>query len=274
MSKEYLTRHYPQIVVEVHTNTPDECIPKPFLMTSLSNSQGLAPTLTIGIRLGYHQTVTVEAHFACDELDHDYVQYLLTNLEFYIEHAMCPGTNMVNCPLASPTAIDTLLTEFCHPASNTDIHYQAITNLVDTIATRSQAYGHLVAVETPDDSITYSQLLTLSQYLARSLLQHGVSAQTRVAVLAAKNIPTIATMLALWTLGAIYVPIDVQLPAERQKYMMTTAECPIIVNAFNPHSSNWPDALSYDSLKEIHLVTPHPTASTSHQYSPSDLLYI
>ncbi|KAJ1982497.1 hypothetical protein H4R35_000279 [Dimargaris xerosporica] len=275
VSKGCLKRHYPQIVVEVHNDVTDECTPKHLPMASLTNSQGLAPALTIALCLGHNQSINVEARFACDELDHGYVQHLLSGLEFYIEQALCPETNLTKCLLASPTVTDMLLTEFCHPASNTDAHHQPITNLVDTIAERSQAHGHLVAVEAPNDAITYEQLLALVPRLAWSLQQHGVNAQTRVAVLAAKNIPTIATILALWTLGAIYVPIDVQLPVDRQRYMMSTAECTTIVDASSSLGANWPDALSYTSLIEAHSIQLHfspPIAS--YQYSPSDLLYI
>ncbi|WP_448695033.1 amino acid adenylation domain-containing protein [Pseudomonas moraviensis] len=94
-----------------------------------------------------------------------------------------------------------------------------------TIAQRFSAQADqrpdAIAAVYQGQQLTYGQLNSQANDLARHLLELGVKPDDRVAVVARRGLDTLAGLLAVLKAGAAYVPIDPAQPRERLSYLLT-----------------------------------------------------
>lgn len=85
------------------------------------------------------------------------------------------------------------------------------------------------AIEFENEHITYRELNTLANKLARSLREKGVKAGTIVAILMDRKPEFIIGILAVLKAGGAYLPIDSKYPRERIKYILSDSQSFIIL---------------------------------------------
>ncbi|MEU5647271.1 AMP-binding protein [Streptomyces milbemycinicus] len=90
----------------------------------------------------------------------------------------------------------------------------------DTARTRANA----VAMKDDEHELTYGRLATWAARIAEVLAHHGVRPGDRVAVTGPRGAAIVAAMLAAVSVGATYVPLDVEYPARRLEYMAADSE--------------------------------------------------
>ena len=76
------------------------------------------------------------------------------------------------------------------------------------------------AVAYGGESLTYAQLNGRANQLARYLCSNGLAAGEYVPVLMSRSLQMVVVQLALLKSGAVYLPIDPELPAERREFMV------------------------------------------------------
>ncbi|MCP4157996.1 MAG: amino acid adenylation domain-containing protein, partial [bacterium] len=76
-------------------------------------------------------------------------------------------------------------------------------------------------------SLTYSELNAKANRLARYLRSRGVTPDSITAVMAERTVLVPAAILAVLKAGGAYLPIDVNYPEERKKYMLTDSGVPL-----------------------------------------------
>ncbi len=81
-----------------------------------------------------------------------------------------------------------------------------------------------IAVTCHDKCLTYSQLMQLSTGIQHALAVKGIKAGDRVAVSLERGIAILPCLLAIMTMGAVYVPIDPNLPAKRIAYILEDSQ--------------------------------------------------
>ena len=86
-----------------------------------------------------------------------------------------------------------------------------------------------VAVVDGDGSLTYGELESRSNQLARHLVGLGVEPETLVGVNLSRTTDLLVTVLAILKAGGAYLPLDAAFPAERLAYMLEDAGAPIVV---------------------------------------------
>ncbi|KAI0552988.1 putative hybrid PKS-NRPS enzyme [Xylaria curta] len=84
-------------------------------------------------------------------------------------------------------------------------------------------YGDRIAVTDQDGDFSYFQLHEQSAHIGEALLQKGIRSGDTVAVLCHPSINSVASFLAILRIGAVYVPLDLSLPATRHKAMISTS---------------------------------------------------
>ncbi|WP_455883678.1 amino acid adenylation domain-containing protein [Pseudomonas putida] len=87
---------------------------------------------------------------------------------------------------------------------------------------------HAVAAVQQGQQLTYAQLNRQANALAHHLIERGVQADDRVAILARRGLDTLVGLLAILKSGACYVPIDPAHPAERLHYLLQDS-APVVV---------------------------------------------
>ncbi|MFJ5559455.1 amino acid adenylation domain-containing protein [Streptomyces sp. NPDC093250] len=82
---------------------------------------------------------------------------------------------------------------------------------------------HAVAVVDGDDELTYAQLDSRANRLARLLIDRGVGPEDLVAVILPRSATMVVAALAVLKAGAGYLPVDSAYPADRIGYMLQDA---------------------------------------------------
>ncbi len=92
----------------------------------------------------------------------------------------------------------------------------------------TQSYRSRVAVKTPDLSLTYEELNRLANTIA-SLLAALSSGTKPIAILLGNNERMIGSMLAVWKLNRIVVPLDPGYPEKRLDYILQDSTADILI---------------------------------------------
>ncbi|WP_394540544.1 non-ribosomal peptide synthase/polyketide synthase [Lysobacter enzymogenes] len=80
-----------------------------------------------------------------------------------------------------------------------------------------------------DERLSYAQLHERAQRLAGALRARGIRAEDRVAVALPRSTELVVALLAVLKAGAVYLPLDVDYPAERLAYMLADAAPAIVI---------------------------------------------
>lgn len=129
-----------------------------------------------------------------------------------------------------------------------------------------------LALRTPTESLTYSELAAVVTSLTRKLLDAGVQPGSLVAIYMAKGWEQVAAALAVLSLGAAYVPIDVQLPSERRNSLLSRCAVSVaLCQRGSIASSKWPASVRrVDVSRATNLDATRPPLSIS----PDQLAYV
>ena len=91
--------------------------------------------------------------------------------------------------------------------------------------------AHNLAVADDKSSMTYSELSHASNVLARRLTSAGVCPGDFVAVMLDRTINFPLAVIGIHKAGAAYVPIDLEYPEERRKYMVNDVRPKIVIDS-------------------------------------------
>ena len=86
-----------------------------------------------------------------------------------------------------------------------------------------------IALENSNGVYTYLEVNERANQIAHKLLSLGIKEGDIVGLMAEKNLETIIGFLAIFKVGAAYLPIDTKYPEKRIKYMMLDSECKILL---------------------------------------------
>jgi amino acid adenylation domain-containing protein len=99
-----------------------------------------------------------------------------------------------------------------------------------------ELFEHRVAIEPDavaavcgDRSWTYRELNGRANRLGRALLERGLLPEDTVAVVTERNLDWMASVLAVFKAGGVYLPIEPHFPADRIAKMLSRARCRIAV---------------------------------------------
>ncbi|MBB5803972.1 amino acid adenylation domain-containing protein/non-ribosomal peptide synthase protein (TIGR01720 family) [Saccharothrix ecbatanensis] len=109
-----------------------------------------------------------------------------------------------------------------------------------------------------ETSLTFAELDARANRLAHHLLAHGAwpeetSAERTVAVLLPRSADSIVAVLAVFKAGAVYLPIDPQLPAERIEFLLRDAKPALVLDAM-PDLTGQPDTAPGVELRPEHAA--------------------
>jgi len=131
--------------------------------------------------------------------------------------------------------------------------------LVPTQATHGSALGHIrafsrstpgaAAIEDGPETLTYADLWSRSAQYAQRLAGAGLGPGDRIAIFAPRSADTLCAMVAIWRIGAAYVPLDRRLPEQRIAAMVARAGCRAIVH-FGPEGAGLPDGTATIDLQQ------------------------
>ncbi|MFI1683191.1 amino acid adenylation domain-containing protein, partial [Streptomyces sp. NPDC020607] len=109
----------------------------------------------------------------------------------------------------------------------------------ELIARQTHRTPDAVAVTDDERSLSYAELDTDSARLAQHLTRIGVRRGDRVAVAMGRSADLVVVLLGVWRVGAAFVPVDVEYPAERVAFLLADSD-PAAVVCTEAHRDSLP----------------------------------
>jgi amino acid adenylation domain-containing protein len=137
-----------------------------------------------------------------------------------------PDRPISRIDILTPTERHLLLVDY-----NNTTHLVVQTSLPVLFETQAQATPQAVAVVFEDTTLTYHQLNTQANQLARALISRGVRPEQIVALALPRSPELVVAILAVLKAGAAYLPLDPDHPANYQAFMRNDAKAACLITA-------------------------------------------
>jgi myxalamid-type nonribosomal peptide synthetase MxaA len=102
---------------------------------------------------------------------------------------------------------------------------------LDLIVDQARQRPDRVAIRSGGAELTYAGLAARIEEVAAMLREAGVGPGDRAAVLLRRTPDLVATMLAIWRIGAAYLPLDTDVPKTRIAFMLEDSEARAVVTS-------------------------------------------
>ncbi|MFC6336712.1 amino acid adenylation domain-containing protein [Pseudomonas sp. CCM 7891] len=175
-----------------------------------------------------------------------YMQTALRNLVTALQQA--PTSPLHEVSILPPAERHTLLVAFNATARDYPAE-QAVHSLFEA---RTLAHPQALAAVHGECSLSYDELNRRANRLAHHLIAQGVRPGDSVAILLARSIDLLVSQLAVLKCAAVYVPLDVNAPLERQAFIVQDSQAVLVLThrdaPLDAASRIDLDALNLDSL--------------------------
>ncbi|MDQ3761149.1 MAG: amino acid adenylation domain-containing protein [Actinomycetota bacterium] len=135
-----------------------------------------------------------------------------------------PDRPISRIDILTPTERHRLLVDY-----NNTTHPVAQTSLPVLFETQAQATPQAVAVVFEDTTLTYHQLNTKANQLARALISRGVRPEQIVALALPRSPELVVAILAVLKAGAAYLPLDPDHPTDHLAFMLHDAKAACLI---------------------------------------------
>jgi amino acid adenylation domain-containing protein len=133
---------------------------------------------------------------------------------------------------------------------------------------------HRVAAIHQDRHVTYKQLHRQVDGIAHLLLKQGVEPGKVAAVMMRRSVNMLASMLGIFKVGGVYLPVEVDLPGERIKYMLENSEARVLIaDKENPPVLRGNIPCLQVTVTESAFGM-NPPGNLQHQINPGNLAYM
>lgn len=152
--------------------------------------------------------------------------------------------------------------------NNTDLEYNKEETIVDAFEQIAKEMPCKAAVVLGDKTVTYEELNSMANRLARKLRAMGVKPNTLVGILAEKSIEMVVAIFGVLKSGAGYVPIDPEYPLERIRYIVDDSHPKILIGNENKIRTQIPFLTMSELAKDFSHVD-----NLEHVSKAEDLAY-
>lgn len=127
--------------------------------------------------------------------------------------------------IITPKEKNKILNEF----NDTTVKYPHDKTIVDMFEEQVEKTPYNIALQYMDTKLTYMELNSRANQLARQLIKSGVNKGDAVCLMAERSIDTIVSIYAIMKCGAAYMPVDPRFPEERIKYLLNDCKPKVIL---------------------------------------------
>ncbi|CDF96574.1 MULTISPECIES: non-ribosomal peptide synthetase [unclassified Pseudomonas] len=153
----------------------------------------------------------------------DYMQAALEYLITALESA--PQSRLNNLSVLPQGERERVLQSF----NDTDRAYPQAQTVHALFQAQAQARPDALAAVQAGQTLTYRELNAKADGLARHLIALGVRPQDTVAIVLPRSLDLLISQLAILKCAAVYLPLDVNAPAERQQFMLQDSRAVLVL---------------------------------------------
>jgi amino acid adenylation domain-containing protein len=139
--------------------------------------------------------------------------------------AVDPGRTLLALPLLAPAEEAQILVEW----NATAFENPRESTVYELIAEQAERTPERVALTAGHEALSYRELLSRANRLARHLEGMGVGPEVPVGVFTDRTSDMLVGLLGVLAAGGAYVPIDPAYPAERVTYMLADSGAPVVL---------------------------------------------
>src|SRR5476649_354073 len=186
-----------------------------------------------------------------------YMQTALLHLVTALEQA--PETPLHGVSILSVEERDSLLQGF-NLTARPYPHEHTVQSLFEAQAV---ARPEASAVVHNGVTVSYAELNIRANRLAHHLLGLGVKPGDSVATLLGRSVDLLVSQLAIYKCAAVYVPLDINAPAERQHYMVQDSGAVVVLTLSTDAVSDITRCVEVDTLALAHQPVHNPLLAQS-----------
>ncbi len=154
--------------------------------------------------------------YSLDLFDRETAQSLVTRLTRVLETVVADPAR----PLSRIDVLDAAERERVLVEWNDTAHEVAPATLPDLFQSRAARAPESTAVIFEEEQLSYGELNSRANRLARLLIAHGAGPEETVALAVPRSFELAVALLAVLKTGAAYVPVDPDYPADRIEYIL------------------------------------------------------
>lgn len=144
----------------------------------------------------------------------------------------------------------------------------------DYVTKNAQQFPDKLAIYHSSESLTYSKLDALSNQLASKLKRAGVEAGDKIAVLMDRSPALIVSMIAIFKVGATYVPVNPTYPDDRINYILIDCNPKfVIINNYDYLGDENRESYLYINPGYTNLSS-YPSTAINEQVSSETTAYV
>ncbi|MGV9885172.1 amino acid adenylation domain-containing protein, partial [Streptomyces sp. NPDC003006] len=210
------------------------------------------------------------AEYSAELFDASTVQSLLRRLERALAAVTDdPGVRLGALDVLDPAERHDLLVtrnDTEHPVPRTPVH-----RLVEAQAHKTPS---ATVVSDDQETLTYAELDGRANGVARLLAERGAGPESVVALAVPRSVDAVVAMLAVSKTGAAFLPVDVDFPTERVRFVLQDA-APVLVLATRETAAKLPaePALPTVLIEDARPVTDWAAAVPALPDNPAYILY-
>lgn len=166
-----------------------------------------------------------ELEYSADLLKTDTAVLLKNN---YV-HLLNTLTQNPDVPVSSLQIASEDELKFINEINNTGSDYPKNKSIAELFEAIVHLYPEKTAVSYKENSISYAELNSRANQLARTLRKIGITRNAPVGLLAEKSSDIVTGILGILKSGGCYVPIDPDYPEQRIRYMLSDSGCKVVL---------------------------------------------
>lgn len=180
------------------------------------------------------------------------------------------GRAISKASILSPTDKEHLLQQWNPQPNDLDSLNSSLPALFDQ---QVAATPDAVAVCYRNKQLTYAELQSKSNQLARSLIQKGIQSGDLVGIHVQRSDAMMVALFAVLKAGAAYVPLDPNYPAERLQYMVEDSKAKLVISGDDSPILQVETPILKLDLADADLLS-QPTTAPEVSIASSDLAYV
>jgi amino acid adenylation domain-containing protein len=164
--------------------------------------------------------------YSSDLFEESTIRQMQSNFIRLLQSAVSqPETKVTDLALLSDSEYQLIVRDW----NNTAAAMPPYTSLPEWFRARVAISPEAIAIEMANTLLTYGELDSASDHLARIIRSRGIACGSVVGIYLQRSPQMVIALLAVLKAGAAYLPVDPLLPAERIEFLLNDAQVPLIL---------------------------------------------
>ncbi len=164
------------------------------------------------------------------------IEFIHDHITRILWHSVDNSENTVkNVEMISEAEKNKLLNEF----NDTYMDFDNTKTIDEIFNNNLESFKDKIAVVEGKNQITYDELNIRANALAYLLQQNGVTKEHIIGIVLPRSIDLVVAILAVLKSGGAYLPIDIEYPKDRKKYMLEDSHSTILITNKQNKLSNY-----------------------------------